>query len=131
MKLSRAILIPFVPVLLLALLLAGNAMARSRRGETEPVEKNYRPAILYKEELYLYISQPPFGEIERESLSYVATLTEDVPASQLPTENLQSCGCPDLVNGGIYRTEKHPDYLFIHNEEKDTMVAFVAESAQS
>lgn len=131
MKSSRTLLIPLAVVALLMLLLAGYAVARPRGGNPEPAEIHYRPAILYEDELYLYISQPPFGEVERESLSYVATLAGDVPSSQLPTENLQSCGCPELVNGSIYRTEKHPDYLFVHNAEEDRMVAFVAESAQS
>lgn len=131
MKSSGNIRIPLAVVTLLVLLLAGYAVARPRGGEPEPAEINYRPAIRYEDELYLYISQPPFGEVERESLSYVATLAEDVSSSQLPTENLQSCGCPELVNGSIYRTEKHPEYLFVHNAEADRMVAFVAESAQS
>lgn len=131
MKSSGTILIPLAVVALLVLLLAGHAAARPRGGEAEPAEIHYRPAIRYEDELYLYISQPPFGEVKRENLSYVATLAGDVPSSQLPTENLQSCGCPELVNDSIYRSEKHPDYLFVHNAEEDRMVAFVAESAQS
>lgn len=131
MKSSGNIRIPLAVLALLMLLLAGYAVARPRGDEPEPAEISYRPAILYEDELYLYISRPPFGEVERESLSYVATLAGNVPSNQLPAENLQSCGCPKLVNASIYRTEKHPDYLFVHNAEEDRMVAFVAESAQS
>lgn len=131
MKSSGTFLIPLGVAALLVLLLAGYAVAHPYRGALEPAEIHYRPAIRYEDELYLYISQPPFGEVERENLSYAATLAGDLPSSQLPTENLQSCGCPELVNGSIYRTEKHPEYLFVHNAEKDRMVAFVAESPSS
>lgn len=131
MKPSRAILIPLVAVFLLVLILAGYAAAQPHGGEPENAEKNYRPAVRYEDELYLYISRPPFGAVERESLCYVATLAEDVPSNQLPTENLQSCGCPELVNGDIYRAEEHPEYLFVHNAEEDRMVVFVSESARS
>lgn len=131
MKSSGTFLIPLGIAALLVLLLAGYAVAHPYRGAPEPAEIHYRPAIRYEDELYLYISQPPFGEVERENLSYAATLAGDLPSSQLPTENLQSCGCPELVNGRIYRSEKHPEYLFVHNAEEDRMVAFVAESPSS
>lgn len=130
MRKYGASLLPLLPVLLLVLVLGGYAIFRSFAAEQADTETYYRPAILYEDELYLYTSKTLFGEVSKDSLTYVATLASDVPANQLPTENLQSCGCAELVNCGIYRTETHPEYLFLYKEAEDETVAFVAESAQ-
>lgn len=130
MKKYGASLIPLLPLLFLVLVLGGHAILQSRGAQETTTETYYRPAILYEDELYLYTSKTLFGEVPKDSLTYVATLASDVPSNQLPTENLQSCGCPELVNCGIYRTEKHPEYLFVYDEEEDKTLAFVAESAR-
>lgn len=130
MKKYAASLIPLLPLLLLVLVLGGYAIFQSMAAQETTTEIDYRPALLYEDELYLYTSETLFGEVSKDSLTYVATLASNVPSNQLPTENLQSCGCAELVNCGIYRTEKHPEYLFVYAEETDKTVAFVAESAR-
>lgn len=119
---------PFLPLALLIVLLLCNSIVTKYTAEEEPQELFYRPAIMYQDELYFTTSSKSFRAISEESMECVGVLAKDVTIHQLPTENMQSCGCERLVGENIYICEEYPDYLFIYDAE-NTLCSFIRESA--
>lgn len=127
MKKTLLSLWPFLIPVCLILLLVGKGVASAYTTSEESTRWAYRPAILYNDQFYLIASGKTFRNVEKQDMTSVGVLADDLPADCLPTENMQSCGCSFLINSPIYTHEEYPEYLFLYDEEGD-IVPFVLES---
>lgn len=127
MKKTLLFLWPFLVPVFLLLLLVGNGVVSAYAAEEETTRWAYRPAIRYNDQIYLITSGKTFRHVEKQDMTSVGILANDLPADCLPTENMQSCGCSFLVDSSIYIHEEYPAYLFLYDEEGD-IVPFVLES---